>query len=329
MLDGTAQGEAVRGGALREIACDESGSDGENLIGGNTDVFAHAGVHLPVPEAAAHIQEIRDRIRSPAVEYKANHLLRQKHRPVLVWFLGPDGPLTGHAHVHLTDKSFLVVTRIVELLLTDGPGEEAHRLATDLHRAGPAALGRSRWHRFLELSGTLLRTRDPLDGTEPVAAFFAFLDALAPAPTGPVGQTLARLGTTRARAHALRTGVLDRAGTGPVLDPMLPAVARTIAYWSGDGHRVAVVHDQQNALTPERVAWLRAHLSGLSGVRFVDSRSDPRVQLADFLAGVARRIASDELGGHGDRELSILLRPYVDTASTWADPRSWSLLAGP
>ncbi|WP_233223630.1 hypothetical protein [Amycolatopsis sp. BJA-103] len=26
-----------------EIACDESGSEGEKLIGGQTDVFAHAG----------------------------------------------------------------------------------------------------------------------------------------------------------------------------------------------------------------------------------------------------------------------------------------------
>ncbi len=39
-------------GPVREVACDESGSDGENLTGGNTDVFAHAGVHVPAADAA-------------------------------------------------------------------------------------------------------------------------------------------------------------------------------------------------------------------------------------------------------------------------------------
>lgn len=60
-----------------EVACDESGSEGENLSGGETDVFAHASVRLD-GEAAEHcIEETRERIRSPALEYKSNHLLRK------------------------------------------------------------------------------------------------------------------------------------------------------------------------------------------------------------------------------------------------------------
>jgi hypothetical protein len=58
----------------------------------------------------------------------------------------------------------------------------------------------------------------------------------------------------------------------------------------------------------------------------VHSRLDPRVQLADFLAGIARKIASDELNGRGDPALTALLRPYVDPASVWGDERSWALL---
>ncbi|MEU0256508.1 hypothetical protein ABZ299_29425 [Streptomyces sp. NPDC006184] len=37
---------------LPEVACDESGPDGGNPVGGNTGVFAHAGVALPVDVAA-------------------------------------------------------------------------------------------------------------------------------------------------------------------------------------------------------------------------------------------------------------------------------------
>ncbi|UOX92375.1 hypothetical protein MUY14_17780 [Amycolatopsis sp. FBCC-B4732] len=55
-----------------EIACDESGSEGENLLGGETDVFAHAGVRLSPEAAAACVREIRARIGSPAEEYKAS-----------------------------------------------------------------------------------------------------------------------------------------------------------------------------------------------------------------------------------------------------------------
>jgi hypothetical protein len=64
----------------------------------------------------------------------------------------------------------------------------------------------------------------------------------------------------------------------------------------------------------------------LDGLELVDSRRDPRVQLADFLAGVARKIASDELNGHGDPALTALLRPYIGTASVWGDAASWARL---
>jgi len=67
--------DAVPASQLVEIACDESGYEGQKLIGTATDVFAHASVRLDSQVAAACMREIRDRVRSPAVEYKANHLL--------------------------------------------------------------------------------------------------------------------------------------------------------------------------------------------------------------------------------------------------------------
>jgi hypothetical protein len=49
--------------------------------------------------------------------------------------------------------------------------------------------------------------------------------------------------------------------------------------------------------------------------------------VADFLAGVARKIASDQLRGNDDPELTALLRPYVDPLSVWGDAASWARLA--
>ncbi|HZN72795.1 MAG TPA: hypothetical protein VFC00_14095 [Micromonosporaceae bacterium] len=80
-------------------------------------------------------------------------------------------------------------------------------------------------------------------------------------------------------------------------------------------------HDQQTALSGERLALL-----GPVDLTFADSRSDPRVQVADLLAGVARRLAWEVLEDRGNAALIALLRPYVDPHSIWADDRSWSLL---
>ncbi|TWP50912.1 DUF3800 domain-containing protein [Lentzea tibetensis] len=205
-----------------EIACDESGSEGTKLVGGVTDVFAHAGVGLSVAAAAECVQEIRDWIRSPAVEYKANHLLRSKNRAVLEWFLGPTSPVFGHAHVHLVDKALFLASRGVS-------------------------------------------------------------------------------------------------------DPLYPAILRAVELWPG---QVSIVHDQYRSLTDDRISQLKSLSPRLADLTLVDSRSDARVQLADFLAGVARRIASDFLNGRGDEELIALLKPYVDRSSVW-DPIGFAQLIHP
>jgi hypothetical protein len=298
-----------------EIACDESGSEGENLVGGNTDVFAHAGVRLPAADAEAGVRETRRRIRSPALEYKANHLLREKHRAVLVWLLGVSGPIHGHARVHLVDKEFHLLGRVVDLL----GGDPA--TARELRGDGPLVLGPARWRELLAAANALLRTRSRPEAPAPVDAFFRALDAaVRAAPPGPVRDHLAALATARPRALAHR----DHPPADSVLDPLLPAIARAVEWWGG-GRPVSLVHDQHNALTADRVARLADTLP-LAAFRLVDSRTDPRVQLADFLAGVARRIASDELNGRGDAELTALLRPYVDPRSVWGDAASWALL---
>src|SRR2546430_13319499 len=92
-----------------EVACDESGYESGKVIGGTTDVFAHASVALATEPAAACMRELRRRIRSPATEYKANPLLREKTRPVLVWLLGPAGPSRRPARVYLMDKALFVL----------------------------------------------------------------------------------------------------------------------------------------------------------------------------------------------------------------------------
>ena len=270
-----------------EIACDESGSEGEKLIGGETDVFAHAGVRLSQAAAAECLREIRERIRSPALEYKSNHLLRSKHRAVLKWLLSTDGPIHGLAEVHLTDKAFFTAGLLADLL-----GEDEVRL----HTEGLRTFGTTGWARILGAFNDLIRTTNrqhPVDSLAELVAGTKLADPL-----------------RRADVAAWRDGV--------IVNPLLPALAETVRRAGHGGRGVSVVHDEQPWLTEHRIGQVRELIGNIPlRLRFVDSRVDARVQVADFLAGVARKIASDELNGRGDAELTALLRPFAAPSAAW------------
>jgi hypothetical protein len=303
-----------------EIACDESGSEGENLIGGNTDVFAHASVLMPVEAAQNCILELRSRIRSPAEQYKANHLLRDKHRPTLTWFLGPSGPLLGHAHVHLIDKTYFAIARVVDLLI----GEESPAVA--LYREGPHTFGPARWQAFLESCNDLMRIKNRQGMRTSIDSFFHQLKTLHPA-TPHIAEILAQLAQARPRAEFFRAQLAENYPLFPALDPFLPAILQTIRHWTRGGQTITIVHDRQTTLSESRITHLKETNPHLTSLTLIESALDPRIQVADFLAGTARKIASEELNNRGDPELTALLHPYVDPHSIWPDIRSWALLA--
>lgn len=331
-----------------EIACDESGSEGEKLIGATTDVFAHASVQFSVESATDSMREIRARAPTPALEYKANHILRDRNRAALAWALGPSGPLSGNAHVHLTDKAFFVVGKVIDLLVEDAvppariglrQGPRTTAMALTLYREGRRSFDRAPWQAFLTSSNDLLRARNRHTLQRSADAFLRVVDLLRRSePPGPVDDILALLRETRSY-DVLLTRLVGHHTTIPALDPLIPAIVRAVVHWSADGEPVSIVHDRQIALSDERIAQLEAMFDdphpallgysprgALAGLRLVDSRVDVRVQVADIMAGAARKIASDELNDRGDPELTALLRPYLDSFSIWGDDRSWSVM---
>jgi hypothetical protein len=320
-----------------EIACDESGWEGANLVTGGSDVIAYASVRLGVDAAAECLRELGGRAGQVRWEYKASHVLRADRRTV-TRLLDPAGPIHSNAFVHLTEKAHFVVSRVLDLVLGESVDAASAGLVTDprltelattLSREGPEAFGRERWRAFLVAANAVLRTRKRQDVREPVDAFADLVETLAKLDPGSrVGAILDELRRARPAAYAARARILEQHVLQPTLEPLIPALARTILHWSRcAGTDVSIVHDEQSALTVGRIRQLgRQLLPPGRSLRFrqVDSRTDPRVQVADVLAGVARRIASDELHGRGDPELGGLLRTYVDPASRWSDERSWS-----
>lgn len=323
-----------------EIACDESGWEGANLVAANSHVIAYASSRLSSSAAAAVLREFGGRAGRLTREVKASHVLRAD-RPTVANLLGPAGPLWGNAFVHLTDKAYFVVVRVLDVILGQSVEADSAGLVTDrrlaqaaltLAREGPDAFGRDRWQAFLGTANALLRDWKPRHVREPVDAFVDVVEKLADLDgTGRLGAVLDELRRSRPAAYAARLRLLDNHVLQPAVEPLIPALARTVLHWSRGAADVAIVHDEQSAMTERRVRRLeRQLLPPGRRLRFrqVDSRADPRVQVADVLAGVARRLAEQELHGRGDEELTGLLQAYVDPASCWSDERSWSRLGG-
>ncbi|MET9302756.1 DUF3800 domain-containing protein [Micromonospora aurantiaca] len=315
---GLPPGEALTG-AVREIACDESGFSGTNLLDPATPVIVHAGVDLSRDEAAELIRTLRSGFRFSPDEVKSRQFLRRREAAEAVeWFLSA---LRGRAHVHLVDKEFFLATRVVDLLLAEPSYAAGTRLSGDrrpaaaLHRAGRAA--GPDWAVFLAAVVEMLRTkrRDRADDRS-VERFFAARDALRRhVGDAQAGAVLDALDPARVAAVQARLYAGDRT-IPPPLEPLLPALAETVLHWSAGRRRVLVIHDEQSALTEDRLRRLQAVLaardpagpSPLAGLVMTDSRDDPRVQAADLLAGVARRMS----GTPGDGPLRPLLSPAPD-----------------
>lgn len=310
---------AAVAGAVVEIACDESGFSGRNLLDPATPVITHASVDLRVDEAAELIAALRSGY--PLTELKSGQFLRGPDAgAALEWFLAA---LRGRAHVHLIDKEFFLVTRVVDLLLTEPSYAAGTRLTQDrrppalaLFRAGRAA--GPDWDAFLAALIALVRVkRRGHPDRRVLDRFFRARDALVRTGLGaPAEAVLDGLSRTRVRAVLTRLTSGDRS-IPPPLEPMLPALAETVLFWSGGHRQVLVVHDEQSALTAGRLRCLQATLaagapvSPLAGLVTVDSRDDPRVQVADLLAGVARRLPP--AGADGP------LGPYL-SATSLRDP---------
>ena len=288
-----------------EIACDESGFSGTNLLDPASPVITHASVDLAIPAAADLVAILRPRLRH-RTEYKSNQLLRPAQRAELEWFLTT---LRGQAHVHVIDKTRYVAARVFELFTGEPSYGDGTSFARD-HSDGVLALQ----HRtdFLAAFVDLTRTkRLRLIDHAAVDRFFATMPSDVPALRE----------VTRARVEAVLLRLINDDRTiPPPLEPLVPALAETALFWSAGQRSVAVVHDEQSALTRHRVARLRTYLADavspapppLLTLTQVDSKADPRVQVADLLAGIARHLTTRP----ATPQLAELLAPYLNGQPT-------------
>ena len=315
-----------------EVACDESGFTGGNLTSAGA-VFSHASVLVSSAAAESEMERLRRRVSAHG-ELKASWLLRWCDPGDLQRLLAPDGLLAAGAQVLLIDIRLFLLRRLTDVLLDadeisglDVPGRTVHTRAAAhlLHRDGERTFGSHRWQEFLVTAGFALRTNSRWGPDAPVDELDGALTALVDAaPPAPIRQLLGRLRSATDRARDIRQVLEADPHRPPLLEPLLPSLTQAVLWWGADRPGLRIVHDEQSALTPWRVAEIEGRLAEqhprhvLDLVR-VDSRDDPRVQVADLVAGIARRAGSGVLAGRPDPALVELVHPLVDPGSVWFD----------
>lgn len=337
---------------ILEVACDESGAEGENVAQAAADmVFAHGSTDLDTTTAASFIDELRSRTRTQSSELKSSIMLRPTSRGALEWALSQDSPLWGHGSVALVDKQYFLVSKMVDLLVEELAHErgvdlyrngKARQMAWRLYREGERDLGPDLWASLLQVFNSVMRMKQRQGSQSTVDEMYAVVaEAARRSHRRNVTDVLELIGSTRAHADDFKQFVLDEPEALPSLDPVAAAIPVTARYWYEQTRAdIVLVHDRLAMLTPARIKMMVDYsnrpgtefvfLVGavpLRDIRLVDSKDDPRVQVADLLAGVGRWAGRHALMT-GDQDAASLARPFISPASIWADVDTFKMLTG-
>lgn len=335
---------------ITQIACDESGSEGENLTTAQHPVFVHASVNLSLDEAEDIILSLRSATGSQAQELKSAQILKPKFRPNLVHLLRDGGPLDGRVNLYYADKSYFVVGKMIDLLVEEQAYDEgrdivssghAHDLALVLHRRGPDAVGEEAWTALLRSFNDLIKAYKRDGAHQPSAAvFIAELDRVRGLSNNKlVTDILDIVWEARGQAQQYEAPPMTMLRDMEPMVPTLNAVATSWRMRLGDVP-FEFVADEHWTLDEES----RRHLlnvarldiptpdfvypgADLRAIHVVNSKSDARVQVADILAGVGRVNALLALDGTFDDPLQEAAKGMYDWFGTWPDGSPLGILA--
>ena len=101
-------------------------------------------------------------------------------------------------------------------------------------------------------------------------------------------------GLSRSRVRGVLSRLAQDPSIPPALEPLLPALAETVLFWSGGRQRVLVIHDEQSALTPGRLRRLQEVLADgvvlKSQACLVASRKERDAKAAALVAEISAKV---------------------------------------
>lgn len=317
--------------SLTVVACDESASEGENLIASKHPVFVHGSTSLPLADAEEFIARLRVATRAQAPELKSGSVLVPRNRNALLDALPA---LDGHANIYFVDKSFFITAKLVVLTyaaLATRNGFDVHfsglgRHLTDvLHRDGANAVGPARWDALLSAFNDVIRSYARAGTKAP--SVWPFYMALS---TARANCSDPRVAEILSEIWEARHMTLNYVNADPIefreLDPLAPSLDAVARTWHMRlGVPFEFLHDRNSLLTesvraaivegsrtPLSVREVDLPQADLRGIRLIDSTLDARVQVADILAGTGREIARMAAEGKFDDPLQKTVHQMLD-----------------
>jgi hypothetical protein len=327
-----------------EVFCDESGHDGENLMAGTTPVLAHSSLHMDLDEATELVAYLRAKTRAQSPELKAAEVLRNGQ--AIDDLFGEQGKLVGHVHVYLVEKASLAAGKMIDLLVEERAYADGHnfydgtaqRMATALYELGPDDLGQEQWLDLVSAFTSLMREKQRKGEKETIDGFFEKVElARSTATHGKLKLILTQLAATREQAEEFQADVA-KGDLTKNLDPLQTSLMELAYGWSQRLKRpIRIMHDAQNGLTEKVMAAVMAAATkkipanfnlpnrnfDLRGIMHIDSKADPRIQLADIAAGFTRQVAESALKGNAEEKRLTQIQHLVHYNSIWGDNKSW------
>ena len=309
-----------------EIAFDESGNTGADLLNPQQPVFSLASVAISRVEA----DELLDTIRTPQTkELKYSRLKRNSAGRGRILSLLSSSKLTKkNARMTFFHKRFMVVTKVVDILVET----LAHEDGIDLYKDGanialshlhfycmPAFCGEGRTKTFLRRFVDMIRRRTP----ETIQQFYR------------AARALYEHSSDREYAESLAPILLSERMIPFILanndknslDPAIPAFVQHCAFWGEHfGTEFDLVHDDSKPIFQEKkmledlmsrgeeeqmigydrrkfIFPLRA-----KGIHFGRSEHDPRLQVADLLASAGAHWMSGFVSPSGDQDFLLQMK---------------------
>jgi hypothetical protein len=326
-------------GSLVTIACDESASEGENLMRARHPVFVHASVNVSFQDAQRYMDQIRAVSGSRAREVKSTVLLEASNRSALLDMLGS---MEARVNICLVEKSYYICCKLVDLLIAAKAGEQGENIglsglgrqyATVLHDLAPQDVGPALFRQVLIAFNDFIRVYARGNATPPSSDpfFTALEDARERTTNDQVGSILQSLWDARHFALEYEGRRLEAMRE---MDPMFSTLNSVAMAWRIRLGRVPLefLVDEYSTLTPHMremiiaatkisvsVAGQRRPQADLRAIRSVDSKHDPRIQLADIMAGVGREVANLAQHGTFDDALQIATSEMLDANRMWSD----------
>ncbi|MEW9870796.1 DUF3800 domain-containing protein [Arthrobacter sp. HS15c] len=328
---------------VAEIFCDESGHDGENLMAGTTPVLAHSSLHMDLEEATDLVAYLRTKTKAQSPELKAGEVVRKSY--AIEELFGAQGKLVGKVQVYLVEKAEMAAGKMVDLLIEErayAAGDNLYdgttrRMTRALYELGPQDLGQEQWFSLVSAFTSLMREKQRKGEKESVEGFFEKIEqARQTATNQKLKLVLNILADTRKQAEEFQADVAN----GDImksLDPLQASLMELAHIWNQKLKRpIRIMHDAQNALTdkvmkavlmtatekmPEEYNLPDSRFD-LREIKHIDSKSDPRIQLADIAAGFTRQVAESALKGTANEERLAQARRVVHFNSIWGHAES-------